>query len=58
MSEFRFAQYLDKEWKELNRICIHINIDKIWVGVVKCHFCKFVAELQPFIDVKILFLLI
>ena len=39
------------------KFCIHIIIDKIYVGIVKRIFCKFATELRPVIDVRIWFLL-
>ena len=40
------------------KFCIHIIIDKIYVGIVNhCFFCKFASELRPLIDVRIWFLL-
>ena len=41
--------------QNLTKFCIHINIDKIYVGIVKLHFCKFVTDLWPMIDVRIPF---
>ena len=38
-------------------ICIHIIIDKIYVGIVKHHFRKFATKLRPLIDIRIWFLL-
>ena len=39
------------------KFCIHIIIDKIYVGNVNHRFCKFATELRPLIDVRIWFLL-
>ena len=40
------------------KFCIHITIDKIYVGNVShCFFLKFATELRPLIDVRIWFLL-
>ena len=39
------------------KFCIHIIIDKIYVGNVNHCFCKFATELRPLIDVRIWFLL-
>ena len=33
--------------QNLTKFCIHIIIDKIYVGVVNHHFCKFATELRP-----------
>ena len=43
----------------LTKFCIHIIIDKIYVGIVKQSviFCKFATELWSLIDVRIWFLL-
>ena len=38
------------------KFCIHIIIDKIYVGIVNLHFRKFATELWPLIDVRINFL--
>ena len=40
----------------LTKFCIHIIIDKIYVGIVNLHLSKFATELQPLIDVRIQFL--
>ena len=37
----------------LTTFWIHIIIDKIKIGIVKRHFCKFEKEVRPLIDVKI-----
>ena len=43
--------------QNLTKFCIHIIIDKIYVGVVNHHFfCKFATELRPLNDVRIQFL--
>ena len=40
------------------KFCIHIIIDKIYVGIVnRCFFCKLAKELRPLIDVRNWFLL-
>ena len=39
------------------KFCIHIIIDKIYVGIVNLCFCKFATELLSLIDVRIRFLL-
>ena len=39
------------------KFCIHIIIDKIYVGNVNNCFRKFATELRPLIDVRIWFLL-
>ena len=41
----------------LTKFCIHIIIDKIYLGIVNHCFCKFATELRPLIDVRIRFLL-
>ena len=41
----------------MTKFCIRIIIDKIYVGIVKKFFRKFVTELWPLIHVKIWFLL-
>ena len=43
--------------QNLTKFCIHIIIDKIYVGKVKRHFRKFAMELWPLIDVRNWFLL-
>ena len=43
--------------QNLTKFCIHSIIDKIYIGIVNCHFCKFAIELQPLIDVRNQFLL-
>ena len=44
--------------QNLTKFCIHIVIDKIYVGSVKLHFFgKFATELRLLIDVRIWFLL-
>ena len=47
---------LRKEEQNSTKFCIHINIDKIYVGIVNAHFHKFATELRPLIDVRIQFL--
>ena len=43
--------------QNLTKVCIHIIIDKIYVGVVNHHiFYKFATELRPLNDVRIQFL--
>ena len=43
--------------QNLTTFCIHIIIDKIYIGIVNRHFfCKFATELRPLIDVRIQFL--
>ena len=39
------------------KFCIHIIIDKIYVGIVNHFFCKFAKELRPLIDVRNCFFL-
>ena len=41
--------------QNLTKFCIHIIIDKIYVGIVNCHFSP-ISELQPLNDVRIQFL--
>ena len=37
----------------ITKFCIHIIIDKIYVGIVKHHFfCKFATKFRPLIDVR------
>ena len=43
--------------QNFTKFCIHIMIDKIYVGIVKLIFCKFVTELRRLIDIRIWFLL-
>ena len=43
--------------QNLTKSCIHIIIDKIYVGIVNHHFFfKFATELRPLNDVRIQFL--
>ena len=53
MSEIVFAQYLENGWTEFDQIlfCIHITIDKVWVGIV--FFFHIATELQPLIYIEI-----
>ena len=53
MSEIVFAQYLENGWTEFDQIlfCIHITIDKVWVGIV--FFFHFSTEIQPLIYIEI-----
>ena len=37
----------------LTKLYLTIYTDKIYVGIVSCHFSQFVRELWPFIDVRI-----
>ena len=37
----------------LTKLYITIYTDKIYFGIVSCHFSQFVRELWPFIDVRI-----
>ena len=53
MSEFG----LRMNGQNLTKFCIHIIIDKIYVGIIKHHFRRFSTELRPSIDVGIWFLL-
>ena len=39
--------------QNLTKFCIHINIDKIYVGVVIRHFCKFATDLRLLIYFRI-----
>ena len=59
MSEFVFLlNILRMNGQNLTKFCIHIIIDKIYVGIVKHHFFTNIArELLPLIDVRISFLL-
>ena len=43
--------------QNLTKFCIHIIIDKIYIGIVNRHFRKFATELQPLIDIRNQFLL-
>ena len=44
--------------RKLTKFCIHIIIDKSYVGIVNhCFFRKFATELRPLIHVRIWFLL-
>ena len=54
MLEIVFAQYLENGWTEFDQIlfCIHITIDKVWVGIVFFFFI-FATELQPLIYIEI-----
>ena len=38
------------------KFCIHIIIDKIYIGIVNRHFSQICTELWPLIDVRIQFL--
>ena len=53
------SKILRMNGQNLTKFCIHIFIDKIYVGIVKrdFFFCKFATELRPLIDVRIMFLL-
>ena len=43
--------------QNLTKFCVHIIIDKIYVGIVNCHFLgKFATELRPLIYFRIRFL--
>ena len=43
--------------QNLNKFCLHIIIDKIYVGIINRRFFrKFATELRPMNDVKIQFL--
>ena len=43
--------------QNLTTFCIHIIIDKIYVGIVNRHFfCKFATDIRSLIDVRIQFL--
>ena len=50
-----FAQYL--EWTSLTKFGIHIIVDRIYIKIIRRHFCKFATELPPLIDFRIWFLL-
>ena len=40
--------------QNLTKFCIHIIIDKIYVGIVNRHFfCEYATELRSLIDVRI-----
>ena len=43
---FVSAQYLENDWTEFIKFCIHINIDKIWVGIVKHHFSQICSRVN------------
>ena len=45
-----FAQYLENENTDEAKLCIHIIIDKIYVGIVHCHFSQ--KHLRPLIATK------
>ena len=52
-----FFNSLRMNGQNLTKFCIHIIIDKIYVGVVNRHLiCKFATELRPFNYVRIQFL--
>ena len=55
MSEIVFAQYLENGWTEFDQIlfCIHITIDKVWVGIV--FFFHIATELQRYRATKLVF---
>ena len=42
--------------QNLTKFYVHIIIDKIYVGIINRHFCKFATELRPLIDARIQFL--
>ena len=43
-------------WQNLTKFCIHLIIDKIYVGIKIVFFShKFATELRPLIDVRIQF---
>ena len=42
--------------QNLTKFCVYIFIDKIYVGIVNRHFCKFATELRPLNDVRTQFL--
>ena len=48
------ALYLENKWTDLTKLYITIYTDKIYVGIVSCNFRKFVRELWPLIDVRIM----
>ena len=48
---------LRMDWQNFIKFCIHFIIEKIYVAMVKHHFCKFATELQPLIDIRNWFLL-
>ena len=41
------APYLENEWTEFDQFCMHIIIDKIYIGIVKHHI---LANLQQSYD--------
>ena len=52
-----FFNILRMNGQNLTTFCVHIIIDKIYIGIVNRHFfCKFATELRPLIDVRIQFL--
>ena len=52
-----FAPYPENEWTEFNQILYTHDLDKIYVRIVKSVvvFFKFTTELQPLIEIRILF---
>ena len=42
--------------QNLTKFCIHVIIDKIYVGLKIVIFCKFATELRPLIDFRMQFL--
>ena len=49
-SNFVSAQYLENKWTDFDQTLLTIYTDKIYVGIVSCHFHKFVRELWPLLD--------
>ena len=52
-----FAQYLEMKRRNETKFCIHIIIDKIYIGIVKRHFSQICSRVGSLIDVRIWFLL-
>ena len=43
--------------RNLTKVCIHISIDEIYIGIVNNHFSQTASKLLPLIDLRIWFLL-
>ena len=54
LQNFVSVQYLENKWTDFSKLYISIYTDKIYVGIVSCHFSQFVRELWPFIDVRLM----
>ena len=53
-----FLLNISKTYRPIKtKFCIHIIIDKIYIGIVNHCFCNLATELRPLIDVRIWFLL-